>query len=116
MLGMSCQGCIFSLEHLADEYLRGFGLGAKSGDVKEHSVCHGVNIRSFAAMLVRCWKSMEKKIPNSVGARMQPCFTTLMNGKASDVAPLNRTVPCMLSWKEETTAKSLEGSQSSRGV
>ena len=43
-------------------------------------------------------------MPKSVGARTQPCFTPLLTGKASQVAPLKHTVMCMLSWNDVTTA------------
>ena len=33
------------------------------------------------------WRSMKKKMPKSVGARTKPCFTSLLTGKASEVAP-----------------------------
>lgn len=41
------------------------------------------------------WRSMNKKMPKSVGTRMQPCFTPLLTGKISDVVPLKHTVLCM---------------------
>ena len=50
------------------------------------------------------WRSMEKKMPKNVGARTQPCFTPMLTGKASEVAPLKHNVLCMLSWNDVTTA------------
>ena len=61
-------------------------------------------------------------MPKSVGARTQPCFTPLLTGKASQVAPLKHTVMCMLSWNDVTTASRCfffgggGGSRSSGGV
>ena len=55
------------------------------------------------------WRSMEKNMQKSVGARTEPCFTPLLTGKASEVAPLNHTVLCMLSWNDVTTANRCEG-------
>ena len=40
-----------------------------------------------------CFSRVEKKIPNRVGARMQPCFTPLRMPKESDVEPSKTTVP-----------------------
>ena len=34
------------------------------------------------------WRSIEKKMQKSVDARTQPCFTPLLTGKTSEVAPL----------------------------
>ena len=39
-----------------------------------------------------CFRSVEKKIPNSVGARTQPCFTPLRMLKGSEMAPSYKTV------------------------
>ena len=45
-------------------------------------------------------RSMEKKIPKSVGARMQSCFMPLLTGKEADVPPVKQAVLCIPSWKD----------------
>ena len=55
------------------------------------------------------WRSIEKKIPKRVGARTQPCFTPLLTGKGSEVAPSKQTVLCMSWWKEVMTTRRLGG-------
>ena len=57
--------------------------------------------------------SKQKNIPNSVGARTQPCFTPLLTGNALDVAPLKHSVLWMLAWKELMIPKIWAGSLSS---
>ena len=52
-------------------------------------------------------KREEKKIPKSVGAKTQPCFTLLSIGKESEVDPLKDTMPLMLSCYETIIVRSL---------
>jgi len=42
-----------------------------------------------------CFKSVAKKIPNSVGARTRPCYMPLRKLKRSEVAPSYKTVSFM---------------------
>ena len=55
------------------------------------------------------WRCMGKKNPKKAGARKQPCFTPLLTGKASEVAPLKQTVLRISSWKEVTMLCNLVG-------
>ena len=50
-----------------------------------------------------------KKIPKSVGARTQPCFTPLRMSKGAEVEPSYTTVPFMSSWNDFTMPRSLGG-------
>ena len=51
----------------------------------------------------------EKKIPKRVGASTQPCLTPQRILIASDMLPSNRTVPCMLLWKDSRKVRSFGG-------
>ena len=50
----------------------------------------------------------EKKMPKSVGASTQPCFTQLLIGY--EVEPSNWKIPCMSSWKDVIILRSLGAS------
>ena len=42
---------------------------------------------------------IEEKIPNKVGAKTQPCLTSLTTSKGWDIEPSNCIVLLMFSWK-----------------
>ena len=105
-----------------------FAVGCQGGVVCKQQITyqHLVLARSLATLkslpscLVRTytpssqsanayWRSIKKKIPNRVGAKTQPCFTPLLTGKGSEVAPSKQTVLCMPWWKEVMTARSFGG-------
>ena len=52
---------------------------------------------------------MEKKIPNSVGARTHPCFTPLVILKGWDEVQLKLIVLWVFSWKEDIMLRSVGG-------
>lgn len=56
-----------------------------------------------------CFRSTAKKMPKSIGARMQPCFTPLRMSKASEVDLLKTTVPFMFLWKDLMIWRSFGG-------
>mgnify|MGYP001801150208 CR=1 FL=1 len=51
-------------------------------------------------LLLVTLKTYEKYSPNSVGASTQPCFTPLLIGKLSDIAPLYWKQACIPAWKD----------------
>ena len=56
-----------------------------------------------------CLSIIVKEIPKSVGARMQPCFTSLQMSNASDVEPSYTMVPFMSTWKDCVILRSVGG-------
>ncbi len=69
-----------------------------------------VRMKTPSSDWLKAWRSSrEKKMPKSVGARTQPCFTPLRIGKGSEDEPSYWTVPFISSWKDVTIFRSLGG-------
>ena len=60
-------------------------------------------------VLKACLRSTERKIPKRVEASAQPCLTPLRMLSAPDMLPSNRTVPCMLLWKDSRKLRTFGG-------
>jgi hypothetical protein len=84
------QRCIFCEQHLPDKDLPSLCLGTQSGDIIQFPICSSADKDSFLTAGKNVMKSIDKQIPNSVGAKTQPCFTPLLTGKASDIPPLKK--------------------------
>ena len=69
---------------------------AQAGDVEGLPISSVAEADTLSESSKAYWKNMEKTIPKRVGARTQPCFSPLLNGKASEVIPLKHTMLCIL--------------------
>ena len=54
-------------------------------------------------------RSVEKKIPNNVGARTHPCFTPQVILKGWDTVQLKLIVLWVFSWKDDMMLRSVGG-------
>ena len=96
---MSHQCCIVREKHLMDADPHYLCSGAQASNVEQLTISSGAEVDALSKSVRANLKSMEKNIPKRVSARIQPCFTPLLTGKASEVLPLKQTILCMSSWK-----------------
>ena len=73
---------------------------AQAGDVEEFPIYSVAEADALSESSKAYCRNMYKTIPKRVGARTQPCFTPLLNGKASEVTLLKHTVLFTSSGKE----------------
>ena len=84
-----------------------FGLNfAKLNSLPSGLVCR--EIPSWKSWNAFC-RSVEKKIPNSVGARTHPCFTPLVILKGWDEVQSKLIVLWVFSWKDDIMLRSVGG-------
>ena len=93
--------------------LRTFVLALRRARLKSLS---SERVRKYIPSVVvtnRCFSNRPKKLPNSIGARTQPCLTPLRISNVSEKPPLICTVPFLSVWKNSIMLCNLGGQPSS---
>ena len=100
------QSCIVGKQNVSEENLVDFGFRSESGKIEKFTISAGAEKTPEFVVLKAFLRGNEKKIPKKVGASTQPCLTPQRILIASDMLPSNRTVPCMLLWKDSRKVRS----------
>ena len=81
---------VVSKQHLADQNFSHLGLCEEAGEVEQAAIAPGVYVGTLFISLKAYPSSSENRMPKSVGARTQPCFTPpLLIWKGSEEDPSN---------------------------
>ena len=78
-------------------------------EVEELACAMGMKKNALIGVIKGIFEGIAKKIPNRVGASMNPCWTPLLIHKDSEVALSKLTTPDMSLWKDSTILRSLGG-------
>ena len=106
---MDSESGIVSEEQFMNEYSVHLCLRSETSEIEKTAIAPLVWRKMASSDSWKASHGTKEKIPKSVGARTQPCFTPLLIGNGSEDDPSYRTVADMHVWKDTIIFRSLGG-------